>query len=266
MRIALCEIDIFWEDKIKNKINCNLLIEKAVKKKADLILFPEMTLTGFSMNTCKTAEDNSETFLWFQEKAIQYKTSIGFGWTSKCTGKPKNNYSVVTCDTNNCITYSKIHLFSPGNENTYFQPGNSIYEIKINEFNVCPFICYDLRFPEIFQAASKNCNLITVAANWPKERKDHWLTLLKARAIENQCFVAGVNRKGIGQNIFYSGDSCIFNPLGEKVSCISFPLNSSTLFIADIDLNAVVKTQSEFNIKKDRNPNLYSTFIHPSIF
>lgn len=266
LRIGLAETDIYWEDKQLNRLNCVLMIEKAVTEKVDLILFPEMSLTGFSMNIENTAERNNETFSWFQEMVNRYKINVGFGWVKNDDNNICNMYSIITEDINNNISYSKIHLFSMGNENEYFQAGENIYLLNVKEFTVCPFICYDLRFPEIFQIASSGCSLITIAANWPETRKQHWTTLLRARAIENQCFVAGINRKGSGQGIFYSGDSCIYNPLGEKVPCESFSIYNNLLLIADIDLNNVLSLRKNFNVKSDRKPELYVSLINSSVF
>lgn len=248
MKIGLGEIDIHWEDKSLNKLNCNLIIEKATEKHVDLVLFPEMSLTGFSMNVKNISEANTETFLWFQELAQKYKINIGFGWAKNNNGSMENTYSIVTEDLNNTISYSKIHLFAPGKEDKYFNPGKKIFKININDFSICPFICYDLRFPDIFQSAAKSCSLITVAANWPDKRKDHWFTLLKARAIENQCYVAGINREGTGQQIFYSGGSCIFSPLGEKIPQETFSIDNNSLFISDIYMENVTKVRKDFKM------------------
>jgi predicted amidohydrolase len=119
---------------------------------------------------------------------------------------------------------------------------------------VTPFICYDLRFPEIFQIASKKSHLITVIANWPANRQKHWIDLIKARAIENQSYIAAVNRVGYGDNIYYSGDSIVVNPMGEIIIAGD---DKERLLVAEINKNIVESTRDLFPVKNDRRENLY---------
>lgn len=126
---------------------------------------------------------------------------------------------------------------------------------NINNITLTPFIYYDLRFPEIFQIASKPADLIIIAANWPRSKSDQWISLLKARAIENQCYVAGINSIGIGINIAYSGNSMIVNPLGEIISFGEEGIND--IIVADITHESVAEIRNTFNFKKDRKEDLY---------
>jgi omega-amidase len=259
MKIALAQTDIFWEDKNKNRENYLKLIIKASQHGADLILFPEMSLTGFSMNVSDISEEtnlHSKTIEWFKSQAIANNINIGFGYVEKSLYdiKGKNNYCVAATDGTVLSLYSKIHPFSYGLESKFYIGGDDIPYFKLKDFAITTFICYDLRFPEIFQAASKKANLITVAANWPKSRREHWITLLKARAIENQCFIAGVNRVGIGDNIEYSGDSLLIDPLGNVLLQGS---DKEELLIHDIDVDEVYKARESFGLKNDRREDLY---------
>lgn len=170
------------------------------------------------------------------------------------TNKGKNNFAIVTPSSQIACTYTKIHPFSFGLESQFYIGGQKIFLTNIDDFCISPLICYDLRFPEIFQIASKEASLITVSANWPKSRRDHWITLLKARAIENQCYIAGVNRVGISDNIEYCGDSIIIDPLGNILNHIE---NKEILIIHDIDYNLVKNTRDKFNLKLDRKEDLY---------
>ena len=247
LKIALGELDIKWEDKKHNMDTCHSLIKEASKNKVDLVIFPEMSLTGFSMNTNVISENNLDTFLWFKSQAEKYKMSIGFGWVRHNKNFFENIYSIISEDLNS-ISYSKIHLFSPGNEDKFYTAGKDIFKIKIKDFNICPFICYDLRFPDIFMKASKDCGLITVSANWPAQRKEHFLTLLSARAIENQCYIAGVNRRGLGNGVLYSGDSCIFDPDGNRVTSKVIKLDNNLLFISEISMDKVLELRKSFNM------------------
>lgn len=269
MKLALAQLDIVWEDKTKNKETAIQFIKHATTENVDIIFFPEMTLTGFSMNTSLIGEDNNETIEFFKEMSSKFNIFIGFGYVEGKTNS-KNKYSVVAPpivhggvppvihrrmpQDNNLVNYTKIHPFSFGCETEFYQSGNEINYFDAFNFTIAPFICYDLRFPEIFQIASKSATLITVAANWPIDRREHWITLLKARAIENQCYIAGINRIGEGNGLTYSGDSMIVDPLGNVIS--SLYMNKG-LVIADISEDNVTQTREKFRLKEDRKESLY---------
>jgi omega-amidase len=265
MRLALAQIDITWEDKEKNKEKILHFLNVASENKVELILFPEMTLTGFSMNiteTAETVESSSSicnTVNWFLSSAKAYNLHIGFGHVEldPITKKGLNKFTVVSPKNKILSSYSKIHPFSFGLEANFFTGGNLLSTFKLNNFNISTLICYDLRFPEVFQAASRESSLITVSANWPKSRRDHWITLLKARAIENQCYIAGINRVGIGDNIEYSGDSMLIDPYG---NILCFNEGNETLLIEDIHADKVIDLRKNFNLKADRREHLYKTF------
>ncbi|MFL0245860.1 carbon-nitrogen family hydrolase [Candidatus Clostridium stratigraminis] len=254
MKIALAQMSVEFENKEKNKEKCRSFIKEAKDKACDLIIFPEMTLTGFSMNTKEIAEDNNDTIDWFKNKAINYGLYIGFGHVVRMNEKCENRFTIVSPDNKEILSYAKIHPFSYSLEDKYYKGGNSILLTRISGFMISPFICYDLRFPEIFQIASKECHLITVAANWPKSRRDNWITLLKARAIENQCYVAGVNVVGMINGYEYSGDSLIIDPIGRVIAKVE---EKEELLIGEIDIDTVLRFRDHFPIKKDRREELY---------
>ncbi|MCB2290002.1 carbon-nitrogen family hydrolase [Clostridium sp. CS001] len=253
MRLALAQLNIAFEDKLANKETVLQFIKHASSDKVDIILFPEMTLTGFSMNTSLIGETNKETTEFFKEISTKFDIIIGFGYVDG-TSNSKNKYSIVSPHQDELINYSKIHLFSFAFENEFYESGNELSFLNTLDFTICPLICYDLRFPEIFQIASKTANLITVAANWPVERRDHWITLLRARAIENQCFIAGINRVGEGNGLSYSGDSMIIDPLGNIISNLYM---EEGLVIADISPTDVTAVRESFRLKEDRKETLY---------
>lgn len=256
MKIGLAQTNIYWEDKEKNKAQCLEMVAKAKTKQVDFIVFPEMTLTGFSMNTSLIAEEqeNSDTIAFFQQIAKQYQIAINFGVVIKKEIKAANKSIIVDKTGVIQADYNKIHPFSFGEEQTHYIGGDSLCYCQIGDMILSPLICYDLRFPEIFQICSKKSNLITVIANWPALRRGHWITLLKARAVENQCFIAGVNRFGSGNGLDYSGDSLIVNPYGEIITqCMSH----AGLITADIDSSLVKEYRSAFQLKEDRREDLY---------
>jgi predicted amidohydrolase len=288
MKLALAQLDIVFENKSKNKETVMRFVKQAADEKVNMIFFPEMTLTGFSMNTSLIGENNNATLEFFKELSSKFNICIGFGYVEG-TSCSKNKYSVMaprstlvvpletgvvprsTLDVSSTfggvphmaggapsglelVNYSKIHPFSFGDETKFYESGNEIKLFNAFGFTITPFICYDLRFPEIFQVASRTATLITVAANWPCERRDHWITLLKARAIENQCYIAGVNRVGEGNGLNYSGDSMIIDPLGNIMGTL---YNEEGLVVADINYDEVIEIRKKFRLKDDRKESLY---------
>lgn len=255
MKLGLAQMQIDYENKNLNREKCSRFIKEAGLKQVDLLLFPEMSLTGFSMNVEHMGEINNETLDWFKEGAVKHNISIGFGYIERTSEKGKNKFSIVSSTGEELCRYTKIHPFSFGTESKFYTGGSDIVHSIIKDFQITPFICYDLRFPEIFQIASKTSQLITIAANWPKARREHWITLLKARAIENQCYIAGVNAVGNINNLDYSGDSMIIDPLGNILTKCS---GSEALLTANLDINEVTNLRKDFPLKEDRQEDLYS--------
>lgn len=259
MKIALAQVDIHWEDKESNKPKFVEFINSASEQRVDLILFPEMSLTGFSMKVPsigETAAEENGTVKWFLKQAEIYNINVGFGYVERVgnSDKGKNTFCVVSPCGEVLSRYSKIHPFSYGQEAEHYTGGEELAFFRLKDFIVSTFICYDLRFPEIFQIASCKASLITIIANWPEKRREHWITLLKARAIENQCYVAGINRVGIGDNIKYSGDSMVIDPQG---NVLTSAYNSEALLVCDIDMKEVTKLRESFRLKADRRESLY---------
>lgn len=250
MKIELCQTNIIWENKILNLQKAEKIISQS---KSNVLFFPEMSFTGFSMNTELTGENDSFTLNYMQKLALKYNKSVAFGWVYKNGEKAENHYTFIDEKGKILSDYVKIHPFSYSGEDEFFKQGNKISIFKYKDFNICNFICYDLRFPEIFQAASKKADIITVAACWPKTRREHWLTLLKARAVENLCYILAVNCVGNIGKEEYSGDSCIINPNGEITDSLSY---KEGILTAEIE-NDVLKYRKSFPVFKDRREDLY---------
>jgi omega-amidase len=267
LKIALGQMDITWLDKEKNKENCLRFLERASTLNYDLILFPEMSLTGFSMNVSLIGEVKDETLDWFKEMALKYSINIGFGYVEKNKDKGKNIFTIVSKDAKVLSRYVKIHPFSYSGEDKMYDSGYEIILTKIKDFNISTFICYDLRFPEPFQIASKEATLIFVIANWPKSRREHWITLLKARAIENQCYIAAINRVGFdGEKIEYGGDSMIIGPSGDVISKADQAFKGlaslDSLITGEVDIEEVIKLRTGFKLKEDRKEEFYCSYYN----
>lgn len=254
MKVAVTQMDIVWENKEANKHICKNMVSEAARRKAELIIFPEMTLTGFTMNTDYAGEkslEGGETVEYFKELSINYNIDIIFGMVY--ISDKSYNLSVFIEKGKLKAFYKKIHPFSYGGETDYYSRGNEIVSVDYKGERLSMFVCYDLRFPEIFQSASKESRIITVIANWPAARKEHWDTLLKARAIENQSFVIGVNRTGRGDGLEYTASSAVYSPYGERLT----ESTDNELLYVDINISEADRYRAEFPLKNDRREALY---------
>lgn len=256
MKIAIHQTKIVFEDKEKNYNTAKKAIQLASKYHVNFIVFPEMSFTGFSMNVNKVGEESQETIQYIKKIAVENRISIGFGWVKKIEEQNKvigeNHYSIINQNGQVISDYIKCHPFSYAQEDEYYLKGTQITYCEMNEFHVSSTICYDLRFPELYQAISKKSDLILVPANWPMSRRSQWITLLQARAIENQCYIIGANCCGEINGLTYSGDSCIIHPSGKIIETTE----DNDLLMADI-INDVVTIRSEFPVRKDRRETFY---------
>jgi omega-amidase len=261
MKIALVSLNQKWEDKSANLLRCEELIEKAKLLGAELIIFPEMTLTGFSMNTSHSEElaDQSASVDAFSKLAKDNEIAVVAGVVLKLGAKPSNVLVAFSDDGEEQTRYFKIHPFSLAKEDEYFQSGSQLAKMTMPEFKFGFSICYDLRFPELYSAMAKDCDVLVNIANWPKCRVDHWRALLKARAIENQAFVVGVNRIGIdGNGLEYEHSSLIINANGEFIP----PLCSDTeIDVYKISRKDLIDFRQSFSTRQDRRAEIYRELI-----
>lgn len=260
MRISLVSLDIEWNEKEANRKKCNELISKSVHHKADLVIFPEMTLTGFNMNPSETGEDfdNSPTIIYFQDLAKQNNLAIVFGVVLK-KGLDFFNCAVFVDQSGEIQkTYSKIHLFSHAQEDLHFKSGDSLEIISFKNLHIGLTVCYDLRFPELYSKLSAESDVIVNIANWPSKRERHWATLLEARAIENQRIIIGVNRTGkdlMGEE--YSLSSKVVYPDGTTLEAEYIDERTAIYSIQIEEVRKYIKT---FNTVNDRQQELYASW------
>ena len=278
MRIALAQTNIIWEDKQANLVRAE---EFVIAADAEVVLFPEMSLTGFSMHTDVTAEicksaaavqlceqtysipsmTKSPTTGWTLAQiaalARRHHKTIGIGWVKKTEPLCENHYSIVTPEEKIAMDYAKIHPFSYGEEHEHFQGGKAPCTGTLGAFQAGLAICYDLRFPEQFRAMVPETEIFIVPANWPETRASHWKALLAARAIENQCYVAGVNCCGDMDGQYYSGDSGLYAPDGsllvptKEIRLSDVHCKEEKLLVYDIQ-NDVAKIRETFPVLQDR--------------
>jgi len=208
IRIAAIQLDIAWENVSVNLQKVKYWLEKYTQK-ADIIVFPEMFLTGFSMNVASNALENNATPLKeLSTWASVYKIAIAGSIMIKENNHFFNRFFFFEPD-GKCSTYDKRHLFKMANEDKIYTQGNKPIIFQFSDWNIKPSICYDLRFP-VWLRSKNNYDILLVVANWPQVRVDAWKKLLMARAIENQCYIVGVNRCGIdGNGIEYNGATMV---------------------------------------------------------
>lgn len=251
MRVAGIQSDLTWEDRDANLKRLRPLVVQAAGAGARLVLLPEMFPTGFSMNTDLVAEEPdgpSATFL--HELATETAAFVGgsFACRSDEHVKPTNRFLVAGPDGEETV-YDKIHPFSYGTEADHYAPGDRAVSFEIDGVRFTPFICYDLRFADWFWNAAPTTDCYTVVANWPAPRQSHWDDLLRARAIEDQAYVVGVNRVGIGGRLEYVGGSVVYGPFGEPVAKASA---SEEILTAEIDAARVREIRERFPFLSDR--------------
>jgi omega-amidase len=245
MKISIIQSDIVWEDKYSNFRYLSELITPLFNK-TDIVILPEMFNTGFSINPEALSEPpDGITYLWMKEIAEKGN----FGICGSYIVKEDGNRWVFIAPGDVIRHYDKRHLFSMGGEDRLFTAGRSKLDFSFNGVRIAPYICYDLRFP-VWSRSREESDLIIYAANWPEVRRNVWITLLQARAIENQCYVAGSNRTGTdGEGIRYCGDSMIISPRGEIIASAGSEKISSVS--AEISMKELSDFRKKFPVSHD---------------
>ncbi len=249
MKLGLVQYNPAWEDKNANIAKLKSLLEKD-KNAVDLLIFPEMTLTGFTMKSDNFAESlQGESFKFFSELAVDKNSHIFAGVIVKSKTRNFNTLIHIKPDGKLVKLYRKVHPFSYSKEDKHYERGRKPARTKVFGWQVGLSICYDLRFPELYRKyGKKRAHLLVNIANWPDARIEHWKTLLKARAIENQCYVAGINRVGKDPKLNYNGFSSVYNPMGKEIVAVE---NEEKLVVAEIDKNYVIEVREKYSFLND---------------
>jgi predicted amidohydrolase len=221
MRATIIQTHLFWENPKKNREHFDTLINK-INDPTDLIVLPEMFTTGFSMTPEKSAETHlGETYKWLVKKA-QEKNAVITGSVAVKDGDNYYNRLHWINPNGEASFYDKRHLFRMAKEDEKYTAGAQTIITTVADWKIMPLVCYDLRFPvwsRNFRRHQAQYDVLIYVANWPEVRVYAWKQLLIARAIENQCYVIGVNRIGEdGNGINHSGESLVINPRGEIIS------------------------------------------------
>ena len=266
MRVALIQFDIAWEDVAENHRRVAAHLEQAAQAGAKLAILPEMFPTGFSMDAARIAQKPggaTETFLREQAAARSMwligslPEVAGDGGGPPAAARPETaprNTALVVAPDGGVVRYSKIHPFTYAGEHRHYAAGDRVVTVAIDDVRVTPFICYDLRFPEPFRFAANETDVFVVVANWPDARREHWRTLLRARAIESLAYVAGVNRVGDGGRLHYAGDSALVDPWGETLAEGD---DADRVLVGDVDPAKVAEARAKFPVLGDVRPAAY---------
>ncbi len=233
MKVGLIQYAPEWEDAERNFNKISELLNTAPED-VEMIILPEMTLTGFTMNAKENSEEIDGKYLnRFIEISRKHKWNILYGFIEKENNNYFNTLIHLNPDGLIAAKYRKIHLFAMAGENENYTSSRETVITKINGVKTGLSICYDLRFPELYRIYSKErVELIVDIANWPIKRINHWSSLLKARAIENQCYFIGVNRIGYDPFQQYNGQSACFDPMGKEIFNAD---DREGLFVFEID-------------------------------
>lgn len=246
MKITIIQPELVWEDIEANFARLESMMDSQIGN-TDLIVLPEMFSTGFTMKTALCEEHYGRTFEWMKQQAAKGNFGVCGSYLVKDKGNAFNRFVFVSADSDS--HYDKRHLFSIGDEDKYFTPGNSRMIFEFRGMRISPFICYDLRFP-VWSRNKNDYDLAIYVSSWPEARINVWNTLLRARAIENQCFVAGSNRVGRdGNGVDHSGSSQIINYRGELI--VTAGTGEEGIISADLSIDDLAAFREKFNVLKD---------------
>lgn len=247
LKVTIAQYPIFWEDIDRNIKEFSQELD-SYKGKTDLIVFPEMFTTGFTMNVKDFGEDMKGKAVRFIKDYSKKMNAAICGSTIIKVGKNYYNRLILGLPDGKIRYYDKRHLFRMTKEHSVYSSGNKQLVVKIKNWRIAFFICYDLRFP-VWSRNRGNYDIAVYSANWPIERIYYWKSLLVARAIENQSYIIGANRTGTDRNGFkYTGESSVINPMGKYIMNAK---NKSGLHSVELDMEQLKKFKEKFPAYKD---------------
>lgn len=250
MELLGLQTDIVWHDAAANVAVVSAMLEAARPAPGALVVLPEMCASGFSRDFAAASAHEEETEAALASLAQKHGIALMAGLAVKAGSCGANQSVTWGPDGRELARYRKLQPFSLADEGTNYPAGNRVVTFEYGGFVIAPFICYDLRFPELFRiAVNKGAELLAVIGNWPNRRHQHWTTLLHARAIENQAAVIGVNRAGTDPEFTYAGGSLILGPQAEVLAAAG----AAPGFIrAEISPDQVRAWRSQFPALRDR--------------
>lgn len=251
MQVAVVQLDIVWESKERNHARAIELLQASQVEPGSLIVLPEMFDTGFSMNLNITAQSHSrESEAALRSIARQFRSTVLGGVVGPVVdGRSSNEAVAFSPEGDELVRYTKQRPFSLVGEGDHYPGGSGELLFDWNGVTVAPFICYDLRFPELFRpAAFRGAELIAVIACWPAIRSEHWVRLLQARAIENLAISVGANRCGDEPGLRFDGRSCAFDHMGVPLFEAS---SAAQVCKTEVDIDALRRWRQKFPALRD---------------
>jgi predicted amidohydrolase len=252
--VAAIQHDIVWEDAERTREHVRPMIAEAAADGARLIVLSEMYATGFSMHPERIAEDEggpNERFL--TEQAAEHDAVVVASVAQRGADGLYRNNAILARPDGSIVRYAKIHPFSFAGEHEVYAAGSEHCTVRVDDLRVSLFVCYDLRFADEFWALAPDTDVYVVPANWPAPRHEHWRALLRARAIENQAYVVGVNRvgtvRGREQRLDHDGGSAVVDPLG---AVLAGDDSGEAVIAADISAATVREVRTKFPFLADR--------------
>lgn len=256
MKIAIGQVDAVEGNNHTNISNLISLIKNASENDVELLIFPELTTTGYYLETIGENTLTQNNCIQLSTLAKKFRIDFLIGVSCKEQDITNNTLMFFKSNGESNILYNKLHLF-PG-EAAWFSRGSSPTILAYKDWKIGLSICYDLRFPELFSyMRSKEVGIIVVSAAWPKARVSHWESLLKARAIETQSYILAANRCGVDNGLSLAGNSMVLSPTGEILAQAS---EEPELLICDLNHSTVADLRSQFPFYKDRRIDLYRNF------
>lgn len=249
MKIAIIQSNLSWEEPETNRVHFYKKINE-IEEQVDLIVLPEMFTSGFTMNPNQVAESMSgDSIKWLKNVARQRNCAIIGSVVIEEDGNYYNRLLFVF-PSGEIETYDKKHLFSLAGEDEKYKAGKKKITVDYKGFRICPLICYDLRFP-VFSRNVEEYDILLYVANWPNTRINAWDILLRARAVENQCFTIGLNRIGQDSNqLTYNGHSQVIDLMGNY---LLEPQEKEGVFIVELDKDQLISSRKKFNFLSDRD-------------
>ncbi|MFI1772968.1 amidohydrolase [Thalassobellus citreus] len=250
LNIALVQSDLVWENPEQNRLNFSEKI-KSISDSVDVIVLPEMFTSAFTMNASNVAETmHGDTVLWMQKEALKANAAIVGSLIISEENRFYNRLLFV--EPSGKIThYNKRHTFTLAGEDKVFSAGDEKVIIDYKGWKICPLVCYDLRFP-VWARNVEDYDVLLYVANWPRPRISAWDALLKARAIENMCYVIGVNRVGVDSiNIEYSGHSAVYDVLGNIKT--NFTPNTEQIELVTLEKRHVEAYRNKLKFLNDKD-------------
>lgn len=246
MKVSLYQQDIVWDNPQANRLHIEQMM--AQSETSDMFVMPEMFSTGFATQPEGIAEQEpSETLSWMQETAIQNGVALAGSVAIQSDGKFYNRFYFVKPDGSE-VHYDKHHLFTYGGEDKQFTAGQERVVVEYGGIRFLLQVCYDLRFP-VFSRNKGDYDVAIYVASWPVTRVKAWSQLLRARAIENQCYVIGVNRTGTDPVCQYNGGSAVISPYGETIAECEW--GTEMTCCADIDMDVLYNFRKKFPVLND---------------